>query len=507
MKVQCPSCSTVYRLPDDRVPAGSETFRVRCKNCGEVIHVSVDSASVEEKVTDSPAVWYVAVGNERQGPLTASAILGRIAEQELGRENFVWCKGFDGWVRLADVAEFAGAVAGDDAPTELMGFDDVGGRTSAGVTQSAPVATGGESESHDDMVWQRKETSVLFSLDDYKVKKRTQSQPSLAGSESIVQIQPIDSAVKGVAPEPAAGVISLDENEVLQLAESLARRKKMRNSLIFSVVGIGVLVLAGGLVLFAVRMMDTAGRVAPGQIPAPVAQIPAPVAQAPAQAVQHPAPVPAPAPEQVVQSPAPAQANVVNDGSGAKPSADQVAVVTEPAKPVEPKSRKDDSGDSRRKTSKSEPKSATKPVAKNEPKPAQQDEPKPEPKPEPKAKPATNDANALLAQLHAGRKAAVDNKPSEAEAENLPAQLSGGQIQSVLRKKAGAIAGCVKNKNMTLPITISTKIVISGTGRVVSATAANGGDAKACIEATLRGSIFPKFKGADMSAPYPYTVR
>ncbi|HOI09690.1 MAG TPA: hypothetical protein PK313_04345, partial [Myxococcota bacterium] len=87
------------------------------------------------------------------------------------------------------------------------------------------------------------------------------------------------------------------------------------------------------------------------------------------------------------------------------------------------------------------------------------------------------------------------------------AQLSMSQVASVLRKKQGAVDNCVKSAGLPLPFRVNSRVVIDGSGKVVSATAAGSGAAESCVEGVLRSVRFPQFKGDDMTVPFPFTVR
>lgn len=504
MKVQCPKCSSTYKLAKDRVPeAGS--VKVKCKNCGNVIEVSAPHAGTEEPSGEAPAAavvatpapvavspapspapaapavdvkWYLAAGNERQGPFSADEVREKIAALQVGLENLAWRKGFAGWTRLGDIDEFRGAASAEAAEqTQLMNMNDVRGEA---AEEAAPSAAGhaespgeaGAQGGSDAMLWQRKETSVLFSLDDYKTRKSTRSQPAIQPVEAPLPVKPIEAApgtASGAAVKPAparVGVISLDEGEIKHVAEALARRKKQRRNLL-----IGVAAAAGAAVIAVAAILVVSRQPAPAPAPAP-----APVAAAPA-----PAPVPAPAP--AVAAPAPAAAPV--------PAPAPVAKAPEKGKDASKDARKPEKG---------KPEAAAAAPA-----------PSPAPAAAPAKAPASDDANALLAALSKGREApAKGGAPAAAAAatdESLPVQLSSAEIQATLRKKQAALQQCVRSAGLPLPFRANPRVTISGSGSVSSVNAAGTAGAQGCIEATLRSTSFRKFKGEDMTVPVPIAVQ
>lgn len=494
MKVQCPQCSTSYRLPKGKAPAGG--FKVRCKNCGHVI----DVAAGESDAAEGEARWFVAVGNDKQGPLTLDEVTRRLDAGELASDTLVWRKGFKTWTRIAEVDEFQDrfevAAGIGDEPTQLMPLAGVGAERPTGGMGGPSDSEGGEPHGADGetseggtpepMVWQRRETSVLFSLDDYKVRKRTQQQPAIAQPETVIPVA--STPASGVA-EPArpaaqkAGMISLDASEIRHVAEALARRKQQRRIALMVVVGVAVVaVVAAGAYLFVTRA------------PSPAEEVPAQVALAPEVApapvvVQTPEPAPAAEPAQEAPEPAPA----------AEPAAEvaQEVAPAEPAKPVQ-----------RPVATPRDPRKPREAAPAPTPAPATAPEPKPAAKP---ASPTVVDANTLLAQYKGGKgggDAAKGGDGGSAAADsNLPAQLTMAQVASVLRRKQGAVDSCVKSNNVSLPARANTRVVIEGSGRVVSASSSGAGAADSCIEGVLRSVQFPKFKGDPMTVPFPFTVR
>jgi len=424
--------------------------------------------------------WYLAAGNERQGPFTPEDVLSRLAGGEIGLDNLAWRKGFAGWTRLGDIDEFRGAGASHDGadPTQLMNFDDVhGGHGPAKVEAQASTEESGEqavAATGEPMLFQRKETSVLFSLDDYKSRKGTRSQPSVGAFEAPVSLKPIESAAAApvaARPTPArVGVISLDEGEIKHVAEALARGKRQRRNLrVGGAVAAGVVVIAVAAVLVIVRQPT------PPATPAPAAPVAA-VAPAPAPA---PAPVPAPAP-------AAAPAAAVQPVAVATPAA--AARVPDKARDVAKDVKKPEKG-----------KADAAPAAAPAPTPS-------------KAAPASDDANALLAALSKGRedkgKAVAPGTAATSGGDDaLPVQLSSAEIQSTLRKKQPALQQCVRSAGLPLPFRANPRVTIASSGAVTSVNAAGTAGAQGCIEATLRSTSFRKFKGEDMTVPVPIAVQ
>ncbi len=482
MKVQCPKCSTSYRLPKGKAPAGG--FKVRCKNCGHVINVASGGG---EEAPASEAIWFVAIGTEKQGPLTVEEVNQRFESGALKADSLVWRKGFKAWLKAADVEEFADRFPADDQGDagQVMSFETKSGGDDLPESKS----DGAEEGASDPMVWQRRETSVLFSLDDYKVRKRTtQQQPALVQPETLVPVAGASPAAVGGSGRAQTGFISLDASEIRHVAEALARKKKQRRAIIFGVIGVAVIaVVAAGAYMFVAKGEKPAETV-PEQVVI-VQQAPAPEAP--------PAPQP-PAPQQEAPKAQEPVAQAAPEAPAAEaPVAEEAPAAPEPQKKAEAPAPKKSAV-------------AAKPA---EPKPAAEPKPRAEAKPAPKAAAAgVVDANTLLAQYKGGRGGAADGKPADkggggGTASNLPAQLSAGQIKTALGGRQKAIADCVNKAGVATPARINARVVIDSSGKVTNATATGAGAAEACVVGVLRGTKFPQFRGDSMTVPFPYTIR
>ncbi|MGM0577067.1 MAG: GYF domain-containing protein [Myxococcota bacterium] len=146
--------------------------------------------------------------------------------------------------------------------------------------------------------------------------------------------------------------------------------------------------------------------------------------------------------------------------------------------------------------------------------------PKPEPKkearaPAPAPKPAggsggSKDVNDLLQQLNKKK----ESKAGEEAADpSLPAKLSAATLKGTLRKRHRAFSACYEKMANRPPgaTTVKTSLVIGGNGRVKSARITSGGgtssDVQSCIVSALRSTTFPKFRDKQMIVNYPIVLR
>ncbi|MBP7126241.1 zinc-ribbon domain-containing protein [Myxococcota bacterium] len=520
MKVRCPNCSASYKLPAEKV-RGTGTVKVRCKKCGQVIEVQPEADSEpsqeaglpEARLTQSsPAIqvesaatavgasapasaapasasetpvslkWYLASGGERLGPFTMEEVKGRLASKEATLETLAWRKGLADWTPLGEFEEFRGA---------FHSFDEDGGATQlvdvarlraqpAGPSVEPPreQAAGGDGG----LVWQRRETSVLFSVDDYKQRKGTRgvaAVPLVEVPPASRAVEPLETKVAVSQPPVVAPRITLDEAEVRQVAEAMARRRQRRRNLLVGLgIGIGVVVIAGAVVLW--QSQSPAPEPAPVAVEAPRPAVPPPPEPPP----KAPEPAAAPAP----QAPAPAAA-------AEEPARKEAAQA--PAKAHSP----------RETAARAEGKTPPKPASAT----AAPDKPAESPKP---AARQEEDANALLAALSQGRDrpaaqgaAGGTQKPAAAgDDSSLPLQLSSAQISSVLRKKQAALQGCIRAAGLPLPFRATARITISNSGSVTSVNGSETKGASGCVEATLRSTVFPAFRGDVMTVPVTIAV-
>ncbi len=524
MKVQCSNCNTTYRIPDERVPASGGAIKVRCKKCGAVMDVQGSGP------TGAPATqerWFVAVGNDKQGPMSREQVLAMVRTGEIGRETYVWRKGFQEWVRLGDVPELAASLSrtlafeaapvpegpkqdqretsSETEPTVMEPLPAGGvfrrqteseaasaraeAAKPAGVSPGAQLAVGAPESSQDEesqtkMIWQRRETSVLFSLDDYKTRRKTRTTKAVP-VPAPVQVEPIARGPEEAPPREEtarAKVIRLEEAEVKRVAEALSRRQRRR--LLVRNVALG----AGGLGLLAVVAYVMVTHLG-GEEPAPVREDtarPAPVAPPPA-AVAPRGPEPAVQPAPVPPTPVPAQQEERRADTPKEPPKKESAPVAKGATKAGPKPPR------------SEP-PATAPAR--------------EPAAPPAPKPGTEDVNALLANLRSGQGGATAGSGERGgqaggdSGEALPEQLTTGQIQSVLRKQQKAVEECIRKAGVApgTTVTVNTRVEIEGSGRVSSASVSNAGAAEGCIRSVLSGLRFPRFRGPNMAVPYPFRV-
>lgn len=460
MKVTCSDCSNSWDMADSDLPKDKSSFDTVCPACGSTVGVELEQGG--DKGSGDQIQWFVVVGRERKGPFDTAAVLKMISGGELSSTGFVWRQGFEAWKKAGEVEEFAQAFGGGQ---------------------------GGEPG----MVWQRRETSVLFSLDDYKQRKATRSQGSVKEAD-VVDVRSLEeepaAASRGSA---AAGMISFDEAEVQRVAEALARKKKTKAGVTGLLIGLIIVIVVGAGAFVAWQLMKNKNIVGGPKLP-PATELTPGQATQPAQPVQ---PDQAAQPAQPDQAAQPAQPDQAAQPAQAEP-ATQVAEKAVPKK-TEPVAVKKPAVDAKPTTTTApkQEQAETKPTTTTTVK-----------KPDPVA--SANDADALLAQLNAGRKkdpTATKTASSSDTSSNLPEKLTVSQVVKGFNSKKGAMDSCVRSNGDPIPYTAKANVEIEGSGRVVSVKLTNAGAARACLEGVIRAISFDKFSGPNMKFPYTINVR
>jgi len=460
MKVTCSDCGNSWEIADGDMPEGGADFETACPSCGTSVAVKQEGATSDEK---SKVQWFVAVGRDRKGPFDYEKVSEMIASGEVAANGFVWRQGFDNWKKAADVPEFSAAFGGGQ---------------------------GGDAG----MVWQRRETSVLFSLDDYKQRKATRSQGAVKDAD-VVDVRRLDEEPAAQSSSSGGGMITFDENEVQRVADALARKKKTKRGLAGLSIAIIIIVVIGasGFVAWQIAKNSNilSGPKASGTDQAVIRP------DQPAQGADQKQPAQNPAQEvPSATEKAPAAENA--PATGAAAAEGKVADESGTVRKTEPVVKK----------TTTETKDAAVKTVETTTKPATTTKPTTEVKADPVG--AGNDADSLLAQLSAGKKqdtAKKDDGGGSAGASNLPERLAVSQVMKGFNAKKGSMDECVRSSGEAVPFSAKANVEIEGSGRVASVKMTGGGAARGCLEGVLRSVTFDKFSGPNMKVPYTISVR
>ncbi|MGB0648312.1 MAG: GYF domain-containing protein, partial [Bradymonadia bacterium] len=302
MRIVCDGCGAKYQVDDSKVE--NRSFKFPCKKCGEKIVVRQNGVQAESATPEAPpaadeafepttqlayddhlarqaeeegAVWYVAVGKERVGPISASDVEAYIAQGEVTGTSFVWCDGMDDWTALEAVPALSRLLpqshdAGLGAPTGENGVPADGGQTGGedlfvseqreatfDEPANSPVISTAQ------LTGQRHENSVLFSLDSLDNDSKPASgmmTPSATGNteaSGLIDLamlagdsQNLDNVFNQAGPSGAPMGAPIKP-----MASLVTQPKKSRIGLIIAAVAILVAGLTGAVVWFLLKPQQT----------------------------------------------------------------------------------------------------------------------------------------------------------------------------------------------------------------------------------------------------------
>lgn len=553
MRIVCDGCGAKYQVDDNKVL--NRSFKFPCKKCGEKIVVRQSEASesdsgraedeadqgaafeattqlnyddhLAQQADDEGAVWYVAVGQERVGPVTANDVQSYIDQGQVAAASFVWCDGMDDWAPLEAVPALARLLPNEvESPVSANPFSEAASPYANEPVSSGPVdddagdlfvsekreATFDEPPnspvmSTAQLTGQRHENSVLFSLDSLdndQVAQSSMMAPSAtANTEASGLIDlamltgdgdNLDSIFSQGAPSAAPMGAPIKP-----MASLVTQPRNNRIGLIIAVVAILVAGLTGGVVWFLLKPQQNQSTVvtsAPPVTPAtPIAKI---VPQAPPKQVI--------APTKPALAAAPADAKPVDKVSAEEKGTAETAAKTSTksvaaqAKPKKKSSWRKKSPRSRKRKSVAK-KAAQKPLA------------LPTPKPKRKAK-ASGDAAALLASLDGGGKKSsksgggLPSMDAPAVDPTLPERLDRGQVLRAIRRHFSKVKDC-RRLEPDISGQVTVRFTVNGNGRV-SGTKTTGQYANTpignCVAQKVRAIRFPRFSGTPFPINFPFSL-
>ena len=235
MKIICNSCGARHWLSDMQVSRGG--CNVVCPRCSAQNYADasmVDPASLEPK-------WYYAVNDDSVGPLSTQELEFSFQNGQVTAESYVWRDGLSDWMSLNSVAELdyllspveGQAMVDDDATRVAGGYAQSGGYSESAGEETAAIdinafnnSMGGDNggyspfgadngsdnlgsmPSANDLVGQKSENSVLFSL------------------SSLQAVSAPAAAAPSAAPAAGAGLIDV---KALAASNPAPRRRNKQN--------------------------------------------------------------------------------------------------------------------------------------------------------------------------------------------------------------------------------------------------------------------------------------
>ncbi len=108
MNVTCDKCSKVYVVPDEKV-AGKPAFKIRCKNCDNLVTVTVGASPPPPP--PAPTGWLAMVGGQQYGPFELAALTARIRTGDITPRTHLWRAGMAEWKRAQELPELSALFA------------------------------------------------------------------------------------------------------------------------------------------------------------------------------------------------------------------------------------------------------------------------------------------------------------------------------------------------------------------------------------------------------------
>lgn len=477
--------------------------------------------------------WHYAIDGDRRGPVPVDAIADLVKSGDIDSETFVWQPGMADWALLKEVPALQFLVAaeggGDDlADATLVAAlpesvreevaqawepdddDQLGATMIQDVSEVfAPSDDsdsgvgdlfGGAEEEDDasDEIYGRRESSVLFSLDelgrDDSAKDGSQDDQFVTESSGLIDIGAIASSTSGQKDDPF-GAVAPVKSAAATLSVPIVAEKRNTMPII---IGIAALLLIGVVAFFLLKGGDKPDPVAVAAKSAEVEAAEKAAAEAKATAELALAEAKAAAERERAEREAKEKAE-----AEAKAAEEKVA-----AAEAEKEEVKEEKAAAAPKPSRPAPArgTAARPAATAKPA-AQVAAPKPAPsKPAPAPKQqAASDVNSLLDDLNKSTGSAPAGGGGGASDANLPQKLSSAAIRNTIRNRFNKCSAMVTNASGS--VRVQTQFVIAGSGVVQSARVLDGGgtssDVQACIVSQLRATTFGKFKDATMQVNLP----
>ncbi len=169
MNVSCNKCGKKYVIADEKV-AGKASVKIRCKQCQNLIQVSLAGAAAaaapapmqaavqvaiggegyggeqqEERTRMMPApdttsAWFAMVAGKQVGPMDLKGLSVKVSAGEITLRTYLWKNGMAEWKRASDVPEVSTVFAGVSVGATATGPTQAAPETRRANVRSAPAA-------------------------------------------------------------------------------------------------------------------------------------------------------------------------------------------------------------------------------------------------------------------------------------------------------------------------------------------------------------------------------
>ncbi|MBI5531928.1 MAG: zinc-ribbon domain-containing protein [Deltaproteobacteria bacterium] len=150
MKISCPSCQSKYTIADEKVQGRS--VKVRCRKCGETIHVTSAGASIDtsgaaptaDAASDTGGgAFSVLIAEGDQRDMTIADIVAGYNSGVVTADTYVWGEGQSDWMPLGQVSAIVEAInaasAAVDAAREAARAPEPEAPAPAAAPEPAPA--------------------------------------------------------------------------------------------------------------------------------------------------------------------------------------------------------------------------------------------------------------------------------------------------------------------------------------------------------------------------------
>ncbi|MBM4387288.1 MAG: zinc-ribbon domain-containing protein, partial [Deltaproteobacteria bacterium] len=267
MRIKCDRCEALYNVSEEKIKGKAAGIKIKCKKCGNLISVSPAQTDEASYSASGSGEYFLVLSGQREGPFTAEEVSGMFKRGSVDGNTFYWKKGLAAWSALKEAEEFrelSGKKEDELAKTDFLPISEIKAyqRTSTSAFQAGSRAqeTGHEDEktvvtqmplkeekeeSAERRVWERRETSVLFSLDDVKLKKKEETGiRDFRKEDAVIDLSAISQpgqtaeplAKKTILPQGRRAdardtIISLEGVDLAQAAQALKLKKKRRKNI------------------------------------------------------------------------------------------------------------------------------------------------------------------------------------------------------------------------------------------------------------------------------------
>jgi ribosomal protein S27E len=213
VNVTCNKCGKKYVIADDKV-VGKSSVKIRCKQCQNLIAVTVSEGGVgvgvagaaappplqdweEEKTRarpplDTAATWYAMIAGKQQGPFDVATLARRVGGGEVTLRTYLWKPGMGDWKRASEVPEVSTIFAGVSVGATATGQTQLPASTAAQKPTPAARDVAVANEVPSPEVTRKKSTTVVYGGAEAKATLAAAQAAAAEGSRPAAAAAPLN---------------------------------------------------------------------------------------------------------------------------------------------------------------------------------------------------------------------------------------------------------------------------------------------------------------------------